>query len=168
MIRLASVAVLAALAVAAPSRASAQEPRPIGLTATLSYAIGGELGLAEDEDKGGSGVSEIEATLGWELESLNLRPEMGIVLGLSPDTNVALRPGVRWILPTLPLQIRFALDASDARDRSLQWRWLLVGVATEVRFTSVLGLFAGVDSGVPLSSEAGLPLLMRGGATFRF
>ena len=174
MIRLAAVAGLAALAVAAPSRASAQEVSPIqeippiGLTATLSYAIGGELGLAGDEDKGGSGVSEIEATLGWELESLNLRPEMGIVLGLRPDTNVALRPGVRWILPRLPLQIRFALDASDARDRSLQWRWLLVGVATEVRFTSVLGLFAEVDTGAPLSSEAGLPLLVRGGATFRF
>lgn len=171
MIRLASVAVLAALAVAAPTRASAQErqqQQPTGLTATLSYAIGGELGLSEDEDKGGAGVSEIEATLGWEIESLNLRPEVGVVLGLNPDTHVALRPGVRWILPSLPLQIRFALDASDARDRSLQWRWLLVGVAAEVRLTSVLGLFAGVDSGVPLSSEAGLPLLMRGGASFRF
>ena len=36
MIRLASVAVLAALAAAAPPRASAQERRPVGLTATLS------------------------------------------------------------------------------------------------------------------------------------
>jgi hypothetical protein len=168
MIRLAPVAVLAALAVAAPTRAAAQEPQPIGLTATFSYGIGGELGLDEDEDEGGAGIGEIEATLGWELESLNLRPEMGVVLGLDPDTNVAFRPGLRWISPRVPLQIRVAFDASDARDRSLQWRWLLVGVATELRFTSVLGFFAEVDTGAPLSAAAGLPLLVRGGATFRF
>jgi hypothetical protein len=75
---------------------------------------------------------------------------------------------VRWSLPTVPVQLRVALDAANARDRSLRWRWLLVGAATEVRFTSVLGLYAEIDTGAPLNSDAGLPLLVRGGASFRF
>lgn len=167
MIRVASVAVLAALA-AAP--ASAQEPHvpTTGLAATFSFGGGGELGLDEDEDEGGAGVSEIEATFGYEFESSGLRPEIGLVLGLNPDTHVALRPGLRWSSHTLPIQVRLALDGSNARDHSMGWRWLLLGVAAELRFTSVLGLFAEVDTGAPLSSEAGLPLLVRGGATFRF
>lgn len=167
MIRVASVAVLAALA-AAP--ASAQEPHvpTTGLAATFSFGGGGELGLDEDEDEGGAGVSEIEATFGYEFESSGLRPEIGLVLGLNPDTHVALRPGLRWSSHTLPIQLRLALDGANARDRSMGWRWLLLGVAAELRFTSVLGLFAEVDTGAPLSSEAGLPLLVRGGATFRF
>lgn len=168
MIRLASLAVLAALAAAAP--ASAQEPHvpTTGLAATFSYGGGGELGLDEDEDEGGAGVSEIEATFGYEFESSGLRPEIGLVLGLNPDTHVALRPGLRWSSHTLPIQVRLALDGSNARDRSMGWRWLLLGVAAELRFTSVLGLFAEIDGGAPLSSEAGVPLLVRGGATFRF
>ncbi len=169
MLRPALVAVLAALAAAAPFAASAQEPyTPTGFAATFSYGGGGELGLAEGEDKGGAGISEIEATLGYDLEAVNLRPEVGLVLGLDPDTNFALRPGVRWISPQVPIQVRLALDMSNARDRSMEWRWLLLGVATELRFTGVLGLFAEVDTGAPLSSEAGVPLLIRGGATFRF
>jgi hypothetical protein len=43
-----------------------------------------------------------------------------------------------------------------------------VGVAGEVRWTSLLGLYAEVDTGAPLSSRAGLPLLVRAGASFRF
>jgi hypothetical protein len=168
MIRLASVAVLAALAAAVPSRVSAQEPQPTGFAATFSYGIGGELGLSEGEDKGGAGVAEVEATLGYEFESLGLRPEAGVVLGLNPDSHFAFRPGLRWSSHVLPLQFRVAFDAANARDRSMQWRWLLIGVATELRFTSVLGLYAEVDGGAPLSSEAGVPLLVRGGASFRF
>jgi hypothetical protein len=161
-------AVLAALAAAAP--ASAQEPHvpTTGLAATFSYGGGAELGLDEDEDQDDAGVSEIEATLGYEFESSGLRPEIGLVLGLNPDTHVALRPGLRWSSHTLPIQVRLALDGSNARDHSMGWRWLLLGVAAELRFTSVLGLFAEIDSGAPLSSEAGVPLLVRGGATFRF
>ena len=117
MIRVASVAVLAALA-AAP--ASAQEPHvpTTGLAATFSFGGGGELGLDEDEDEGGAGVSEIEATFGYEFESSGLRPEIGLVLGLNPDTHVALRPGLRWSSHTLPIQVRLALDGSNARDHS--------------------------------------------------
>jgi hypothetical protein len=168
MPRLALSAVLAALAAAAP--ASAQEPHvpTTGLAATFSYGGGGELGLDEGEDEHGAGVAEIEATLGYEFESTGLRPEIGVVLGLDPDTHWALRPGIRWSLQTLPIQVRLAFDGSNARDRSMEWRWLLLGVAAELRFTSVLGLFAEVDGGAPLSSEAGVPLLARAGATFRF
>ena len=167
MIRVASVAVLAALA-AAPASAQETHVATTGLAATFSFGGGGELGLDEDEDEGGAGVSEIEATFGYEFESSGLRPEIGLVLGLNPDTHVALRPGLRWSSHTLPIQLRLALDGANARDRSMGWRWLLLGVAAELRFTSVLGLFAEVDTGAPLSSEAGLPLLVRGGATFRF
>lgn len=161
-------AVLAALAAAAPASAQEAQAPATGLAATLSFGGGGELALDEGDDEGGAGVGEIELTLGYELESIGLRPEIGLVLGLSPDTHVALRPGLRWSLRTLPLQVRLALDGANARDRSMQWRWLLLGVATELRFTSAFGLFAEVDGGAPLSSEAGVPLLARAGATFRF
>jgi hypothetical protein len=154
---------LAALLAVVSSTASAQE-RPTGLAGTFSLGGGGELGL----DSGKAGVLELEATVGWELAASGVRPELGVALGISPDTHLALRPGVRWSLPTVPVQLRVALDAANARDRSFRWRWLLVGAATEVRFTSVLGLYAEVDTGAPLGSEAGLPLLVRGGASFRF
>jgi hypothetical protein len=159
MLRLA----LAVLLAAASSTASAQE-RPTGLAGTFSLGGGGELGL----DSGRAGVLEMEATVGWELEASGLRPELGLALGVAPDTHVGLRPGVRWSLPTVPIQLRIAVDAANARDRTLRWRWLLVGAAAEVRLTSVLGLYAEVDTGAPLNSDAGLPLLVRGGASFRF
>lgn len=154
---------LAALLAAASLTASAQE-HPTGLAGTFSLAGGGELGL----DEGKAGVLELEATVGWELQDSGVRPELGLALGVAPDTHVALRPGLRWSLPTVPIQLRVALDAANARDRSLRWRWLLVGAAAELRFTSVLGLYAEVDTGAPLNSDAGLPLLVRGGASFRF
>jgi hypothetical protein len=50
----------------------------------------------------------------------------------------------------------------------MRWRWLMVGAAWELRFTSEFALFAEVDSGIPLGSDVGVPLLLRGGATFRF
>ena len=33
--------------------------------------------------------------------------------------------------------------------------------------TGVFGLFAGIDSGVPLAGDAGVPFLVRAGASFR-
>ena len=137
---------------------------PTGLTVTASLGGGGELGLSS----GKAGVSELEGTVGYELAGGLLRPELGATLGLSPDTHVALRPGVRVPLPNVPIQIRAALDASNSRGGTgLDWRWLLVGVAAELRWTSVLGLYAEVDTGARLSSKAGLPLLVRAGASFR-
>jgi hypothetical protein len=137
---------------------------PGGLAASVSFGGGGELGLDEGKD----GVVELEAAVGWELESIGLRPELSAALGVAPDTHVALRPGVRWTIPGFPVQLRAALDASNARDSGFRWRWLLVGAAAEVRFTSLLGLFGEIDTGAPLGSEAGLPLLVRAGASLRF
>jgi hypothetical protein len=162
------LALAAALAALSPSASSAQDPAPepvsTGLTATVSMGGGGELGL----ESGKAGVLELEAAVGYEIPSVGLRPELGLAFGLQPDTNVALRPGVRWSIPEFPVQLRVAIDLSNARDTGLRWRWLLVGAAGEVRLTSLFGLYGEIDTGAPLSSKAGLPLLLRGGASFRF
>jgi hypothetical protein len=160
---------LAALAAALPLAAPAQEggpaPSPSGLTLTASLGGGGELGL----ESGEAGVFELEAAVGWELPGGAVRPELAAALGLAPDSHVALRPGVRVALPGLPIHCRLALDAATSRGASgLDLRWLLVGVGAEIRWTSLLGMYGEVDTGAPLSSRAGLPLLVRAGATFRF
>jgi hypothetical protein len=159
---------LAALAAVLPLAGAAQESGPgappTGVTVLTSLGGGGELGL----DKGKAGVFELEGIVGYDLEGGLVRPELGATLGLSPDTHVALRPGVRVTLPGLPIQLRAALDASNSRDATgLDWRWLLIGVAGEVRWTSLLGFYAEIDTGARLSSRAGLPLLIRVGASFR-
>jgi hypothetical protein len=159
-----AAALLPAAALAAPPQAATGAPS--GLTTSVSLGAGGELGL--DEGQGKAGVVELEAAVGWELESVGLRPELAAALGVAPDTHVALRPGLRWTIPGFPVQLRLALDASNARDTGFRWRWLLVGAAAEVRFTSLLGLFGEVDTGAPLGSEGGLPLLVRAGASLRF
>jgi hypothetical protein len=163
---------LAALALAlasSPAASSAQDGAagpvtPLGATFTATLGGGGEVGLSS----GKAGVLEAEVAAGWELASLGLRPELAIAIGLAPDTNLALRPGVRWSVPESPLQLRVALDRSNAREGGFRWRWLLVGLAAEIRVTSLLGLYAEIDSGAPLSDRAGVPLLLRGGASFRF
>jgi hypothetical protein len=168
MLRSTPLALAAALSALSPAAPSAQEgtpaPASTGLTASASLGGGGELGL----ESGKSGVLELELAVGYEVASVGLRPELGLAFGLAPDTNVALRPGVRWSIPEFPIQLRLAIDLSNARDGGLRWRWLLVGAAAEVRLTSLLGLFGEIDTGAPLNSKAGLPLLVRGGASFRF
>jgi hypothetical protein len=159
---------LATLAAFLPLAGLAQDTGPgavpTGLTVLASLAGGGELGL----DKGKAGVFELEGVVGYEIANGLFRPELGATIGVSPDSHVALRPGVRFGLPSLPIQLRAALDASNSRGASgLDWRWLLVGVAGELRWTSLLGLYAEVDTGARLSSRAGLPLLVRVGASFR-
>jgi hypothetical protein len=173
MPRLRSLAALAAtLLLAAPALAEEGAPAapalgaPTGLTGTVSLGGGGELGL--DEGEGDAGVLELEAAVGWELSSVGIRPELAAAFGLAPDTHVALRPGVRVFLPGYPIQLRVALDAANARDRDFGWRWLLIGAAAEFRLTSLVGLYGEVDTGAKLSSGAGLPLLVRAGASFRF
>jgi hypothetical protein len=162
-----TLTVLAALsALLLPSLGAAQSSVPSGVTASLSLAGGAELGLASNA--GGAGLGELEGAIGYEFESVGLRPELGLVIGLAPGSDFAFRPGVRLALPGVPLQFRAALDASTARVSGLSWRWLLLGVATELRFTSTLALFGELDSGAPLNSRAGLPLLFRAGAAFRF
>jgi len=165
MRRLALAAVLA-VPMAGLAQEGASAEAPTGLTASISLGGGGELGL--ESGSGKAGVFELEALVGWEITSLGIRPELAAALGLAPDNHVALRPGLRLALPGYPIQLRVALDAANARDRDFGWRWLLVGAAAELRFTNLLGLYAEVDTGVKLSSAAGLPLLFRAGASFRF
>lgn len=164
--RSALLLVALAAASAAPLRAAAQgapgEP-PSGLTASFSLAGGGELGLDDGEE---AGFGEVEVTAGWEFEGW--RPEVALAAGVRPEGHVALRAGARFDLPGMPLALRVAADAANARGDGLRWRWLLVGLAAEIRFTSQLGLYAEVDSGAPLNGDAGVPLLARAGATFRF
>src|SRR5512138_977101 len=154
---------LAALSVASfATGASAVEPAS-GLVVSAGVGGGVELGLEGEK----AGVAETELTVGWEHERTGVRPELGLGLGLAPDTHFALRPGVRWVAPELSIHLRIALDWSNARaDR--RWRWLLIGGAFELRWTSAFSLFAGVDLGFPVGKDAGLPLLARGGASFRF
>jgi hypothetical protein len=59
------------------------------------------------------------------------------------------------------------MDWSSARDEK-RWRWLLIGGAAELRWTSAFSLVGGLDLGIPIGSRAGMPLLIRGGAAFRF
>lgn len=157
-----------ALLALAPAGGEAAEPGPeplsSGLTVSASFAGGGELGLKS----GKAGVAEVEAAVGWELESVGLRPEIATALGIAPDHHVAVRPGLRWTIPSFPIQLRIAADASNARGNDFHWRWLLIGAAAELRLTNLLGLYGEIDTGAPLGSEAGLPLLLRGGASFRF
>lgn len=158
------VALLAMIPLAGLAQASPSPGAPTGLTGSVSLGGGGELGL----DSGKAGVLELEATIGWELPSVGVRPELGAALGVAPDSHVALRPGLRVLLPGVPVQLRVALDAANARDEDFGWRWLLVGAAAEIRLTSVLGLYGEIDTGAKLSSDAGVPLLVRAGASFRF
>ena len=162
MLRTHAIALAAALSALLPAADAAASPT--GFTGTVSMGGGGELGLSS----GKAGVLEIEAAAGYEFASFGLRPELALAVGVEPDTNVALRPGVRWSIPGFPFQLRGALDASNARSGGLRWRWLLLGAAGEIRLTSLFGLYAEIDTGAPLDSDAGVPLLVRGGASLRF
>lgn len=155
---------LSAAVLALAGRAAAQEgARPTLYTFSAAVAGGAELGL----DRGKAGVTEAELAAGLESQELGLRGELAVALGLDPDSHFALRPGVRYRLPGTPLQLRAALDAANSRG-DFRWRWLLLGVATELRVTSSLGLYAEVDTGAPLNGDAGVPFLFRAGASFRF
>lgn len=170
--RTSSLIVAAALAVAA-APAAAQDavttPPPGGLALAATMAGGGEAGL----DRGKAGLLELELLAGWEIPAsearagLIVRPEVALVLGTHPDTHAALRPGVRLSVPETPLWVRAAVDWSGARGKDPRWRWVLAGVAWEVRLTDALGLTFEADTGLPLADGAGMPIMLRAGATFR-
>ena len=163
------VALAAALPLAALAQDTGPAEAPTGVALFASLGGGGELGLKDTVRDQKAGVFELEAGIGYDLAGGLVRPELAAALGLAPDSHLALRPGIRVALPDLPFQIRVALDAATSRGATgLDWRWLLLGVAGELRWTSVLGLYAEIDTGAPLSSRAGLPLLLRAGASFRF
>ena len=155
----------AALALAAlPTLAQESSGQPSAYTLSAALGGGAELGL----EQGKPGVAELEVAVGIESQEIGLRGELAGALGFAPDSHAALRPGIRWRLPSSPLQLRLALDGSSSRDHGFRWRWILVGLAGELRVTSLMGLFAEMDTGAPLNVDAGLPLLFRAGASFRF
>lgn len=160
-----------ALALARPSAARAEPAAPAEPTDFVFFAgLGGgvEAGLSH----GKPGLLELETGAGFDIGAtaagagLVIRPELALALGMAPDLHVAVRPGVRVAVPGTPLWLRGAIDWSNARDHST-WRWALVGLAWEVRMTSVLGFSFEADTGAALSSSAGLPLILRASATFR-
>jgi hypothetical protein len=155
----------AALALAAlPAVAQESSGQPATYTLSAALAGGSELGL----DQGKPGVAELEVAIGVESQDLGLRGELAGGLGFAPDSHVSLRPGLRYRLPGMPLQLRAALDGANSRGHGFRWRWILVGLAAELRVTSLMGLYGEVDTGAPLNVDAGLPLLFRGGVSFRF
>jgi hypothetical protein len=169
-----TITLIAAGALALSAPAAAQEapsppPSSSGLAFGASLAAGAEAGL----DSGKAGLLELELLAGWEIPAtagsagLSIRPELAVALGSAPDTNLALRPGVRLSIPETPLWVRAAGDWSNARGKDPRWRWVLVGVAWEVRLTAFLGVSVEADTGIPLSGSAGLPLMVRAGAIFR-
>jgi hypothetical protein len=154
--------VLVAAALAVAGTAAAVDP-PSGVVFSAGVGGGAELGVTGQQ----AGVAESELSLGWQHEETGIRPEVALGIGLAPDGHLAVRPGLRWVLPEQPVQLRVAFDWSNARDNR-RWRWLLLGGAFELRWTSAFSLFTGLDIGFPIGVQAGLPLLIRGGASFRF
>jgi hypothetical protein len=156
-----------ALALAAPRPAGAQlappTVAPSGLVLGASMAGGVELGLSS----GKAGQLELEVLGGWELGELPVRAELGLALGVAPDTSVSARPGLRAPLPGTPIWLRASADWSSSRAGPARWRWLLLGAAWELRVTGVVGFSLEADLGLPLASTAGVPVLLRAAVTFR-
>ena len=146
-----------------PADVVASPSDPSGLIVSASLAAGGETGMS----KGKAGLLELEVAGGWEHVPSRLRPELAIAIGVAPENSIAVRPGLRAGLGEVPVWLRAAVDFSNARDHGLHARWLLFGAAWELRVNTLLAFDLGLDFGVPLSSSAGVPLMLRGGGTFR-
>jgi hypothetical protein len=153
-----AVACLSLLA-AAPAAAADYPGGASPLVLTGALAGGMEVGRNRNH-----GLSELEIGLGYDVG--DLRPEVALLLGLSPGTYAGIRPGLHIRLPDGPFYARAALDwAHQGGDWHL--RWLMGGVGLELRLTSVLGLFVEGDAGIPLTDDRGVGLLARGGFSFR-
>lgn len=160
--------VLAVALLAGPVAAVAADPsspsRPVGLVVSADLGGGGQLGTGSAYDP--PGIFEMEIGVSYEV-FLGLAPQMSLVLGMAPGASFAVRPGLVWYIPETPFYLRAAFDAST-QIGYMAWRWLLLGGGAAIRVTDVLGFMVEGDSGVPLSSGAGVPLLIRAGAFARF
>jgi len=152
----------------APPLASASDAdggrRPIGFTVSADVGGGGELGSGSAY--GTPSLFEVEVTAGYSL-ALGFAPELSLELGTSPKAYFAIRPGLHWAVPGTPFYLRGAVDAAT-QIGYLEWRWVLVGAGLELRFSDAVGFFAEGDTGFPLESGAGVPLLVRAGAFYSF
>jgi hypothetical protein len=159
---------LAAALLALPGAARPADPpadtRPIGLVLSADLGGGGQLGTGSAYDP--PGVFELEVGVAYEV-FFGLAPQLSMVLGMAPGASFAIRPGLEWFIPETPFYLRAAFDAST-QVGYLAWRWMLLGGGAAIRITDVLGFLVEADSGFPLSSGAGVPLLVRAGAFARF
>ena len=158
-----AVALLAGPIVARPAD-PAPASRPVGLIVSADLGGGGQLGTGSAYDP--PGIFELEVGVAYEV-FLGLAPQVSMVLGMAPGASFAIRPGLVWYIPETPFYVRAAFDAST-QVGYMAWRWLLLGGGAAIRVTDVLGFMVEGDSGVPLSSGAGVPLLIRAGAFARF
>jgi hypothetical protein len=154
---------LAALLALAPA-GGARAEEPAGIQVSVDLGGGGQLGTGSAY--GGASLFELEATFAYDV-ALGLGPELSFVLGMTPGTYFAIRPGIRWSIPETPFYVRADVDAAT-QIGYMSWRWVLLGGGFQLRFGDVLGFFAEGDSGFPIASGAGVPLLIRAGAAVRF
>ncbi len=158
----------AATLLALPGPARPAEPSggsgPSGLVVSATLGGGGQLGAGSAYSP--PSVFELEAGVAYELFA-GIAPQLTMVLGMSPGTSFAIRPGLEWFVPDTPFYLRAAFDAST-QIGYLNWRWLLLGGGFDLRITDVFGVLVELDSGVPLAYGVGVPLLVRAGAFARF
>ena len=159
---------LAAVLLVLPGAARPADPppesRPVGLIVSADLGGGGQLGTGSAYDP--PGIFELEVGVAYEV-FFGLAPQLSMALGMAPGASFAIRPGLEWFIPETPFYVRAAFDAST-QVGYLAWRWLLLGGGAAIRVTDVLGFMIEGDSGVPLSSGAGVPLIVRAGAFARF
>ena len=67
----------------------------------------------------------------------------------------------------LAFYARLAADAGSPGG-NMHWRWILLGFGAELRFTRLLGGYAELDGGVPLTGGAWVPILVRLGIFLTF
>jgi hypothetical protein len=162
------VGALTAALLALPGLARPADPPdssgPAGLVFTVDLGGGGQVGTGSAYDP--PGIFELEAGVSYEV-FLGIAPQLTMVLGMAPGASFAIRPGLQWFVPETPFYLRAAFDAST-QVGYLAWRWMLLGGGAAIRITGVLGFLVEADSGFPLSSGAGVPLLVRAGAFARF
>jgi hypothetical protein len=161
---LSAAALLALPGLALPADPPPSGSGPVGLIVSANLGGGGQLGAGSAYDP--PGVFELEVGVAYEV-FFGIAPQVSMVLGMSPGTSFAIRPGLEWFLPETPFYLRAAFDAST-QVGYLQWRWLLLGAGFALRITDVLGFMVEGDSGFPLASGVGVPLLLRAGAFARF
>jgi hypothetical protein len=136
----------------------------VGLIVSADLGGGGQLGTGSAYDP--PGIFELEVGVAYEV-FFGLAPQLSMALGMAPGASFAIRPGLEWFIPETPFYVRAAFDAST-QVGYLAWRWLLLGGGAAIRITDVLGFMIEGDSGFPLSSGAGVPLIVRAGAFARF
>ncbi len=158
-----ALAAASLLCLPAASRAAGSSD-PTGLVVSVDLGGGGQIGAGSAYQP--ASIFELEASVGYTILA-GLTPQVSFVLGMSPGTTFAIRPGFDWYVPDTPFYLRLAFDAST-QVGYLNWRWLLLGGGAALRITDVFGFMVEGDSGIPMATGVGVPLIVRAGAFARF